>query len=333
MDVSSLTINLPAGDGVPEWVHLLPAGTFTDTSGVTYHLRDAQAVVAATMARGKIALDENHSTQRATPAGQPSPARAWISEYQIRADGIWGKPEWNATGTALMTDKSYRHISPVYKFDNAASRNVEYLISAALTNDPGLKQLTALHSNNGNNMDKVAICTALGIAPTAEDAAVLTALQTAAGASTALQTAQSEVARLNAELTALKTNSVSLTMAAELNAELAALKADSAKAKAIAFVDGEIAKGKPIVAIRENVIALHSADPKAAEALVAGMPSLKAAGAGGKFVKLQDAGAGDEDVVEMTASDMAVCAATGVSKEDFMKQKKAMMATSEGSAA
>jgi phage I-like protein len=335
MDVSSLTVSLPDGDGVPEWLHLLPSGTFSDTSGKSYHLKNAAGVIAATRQRGKIALDENHSTQRATASGAASPARAWISEYQIRDDGIWGKPDWNPSGIALMTDKSYKNISPVYRYDKDG--NVLYLISAALTNDPGLLQLTALHSHNGNNMEKDAICTALGIAPTVADAEVLTALQTAVKASsdnaTALQTAQAEVTRLTGELTTLKTTSVPMSKVVELETNLTTLQTSIAKEKAIAFVDSAIKAGKPIGASRDNFIALHTADAAGTEAMVGKMPSINAAGAGGRHIALQDAAGAGDDTVEMTAADMAVCSKMGISKETFMKNKKAMMATSEGSAA
>jgi phage I-like protein len=329
MDVSSLTVSLPDGDGVPAWIHLLPSGTFSDTSGKQYHLKNAAGVVASTKARGKIALDENHSTQRATAVGASSPARAWISEFDIRADGIWGKPEWNPSGIALMTDKSYKNISPVYRHDKDG--NVLYLISAALTNDPGLPQLTALHSNNGNNMEKDAICTALGLAVTVPDAEVLTALQTAAGHGTALQTAQAEIARLKGELTTLQTTSVPMAKVVELETSLTTLQTSIAKEKAIAFVDGAIRAGKPIGASRDNFIALHTADPAGTETMVGKMPSINGARADGKHIKLQDAV--DEDTVEMTAADMAVCTKMGQDPAAFLKTKKAMMATTEGSAA
>jgi phage I-like protein len=318
MDVSSVTLPLPDGPGVPEWIHLLPPGKFSNTSGITYHLHDPQAVVQATKARGKIALDENHSTQRATPAGQPSPARAWISEFKVDANGLWGKPEWNPSGVALMTDKSYRHISPVFKFDKTPNRNVEYLISAALTNDPGLTQLTALHSNNGNNMDKVAICTALGLAQDADDAAVLTALQTASGSAIALQTAQAEVAALKGQIATLKATMVEPEKLIALQTRLDTLEVTQKREKATAYVDAAIKAGKPIAATRDQMIALHTNDPAGTERLITGLPSINERVTGARTA-LQSADGEDG----LSDTDLAVMTRLGVKKEDFMKTKKA----------
>ena len=145
MDVSSHTVSLPAEAGVPSWLHLeLPAGTFSGLDGKTFHLRDPAKVIAASMTAGKLPVDENHSTQRAPETGAPSPARAWIVELENRADGIWGRPEWNDSGTALMTDKSYKGLSPVFTY--AKDGTVVAILSAALTNNPNLTQLTALHT-------------------------------------------------------------------------------------------------------------------------------------------------------------------------------------------
>lgn len=82
MDVSSHTVSLPAEAGVPTWIHLLPAGTFSGADGKQYHLRDPASVIAASMHAGKLPVDENHSTQRAPATGAPSPARGWIVELQ-----------------------------------------------------------------------------------------------------------------------------------------------------------------------------------------------------------------------------------------------------------
>jgi phage I-like protein len=263
MDVSSHTVSFPAGQ-VPEWIHLIPAGTFSGVDGKPYVLRDAEKVIAASMTAGKLPVDENHSTQRAPAAGAPSPARGWIVELQNRADGIWGRSEWNESGTALMTDKAYKGISPVFTYDKADG-TVIAILSAALTNNPNLTQLTALHTN-GNDMDKIAICTALGIAGTVDDAAVMTALQTAVAAGT-------ELATVKAELAALKLTHVPIERVTALETSLNTLQAEGKRAAAVAFVDAAIKAGKPIAAARDAYIAQHVADPAGTETLVNLLPS------------------------------------------------------------
>jgi hypothetical protein len=133
------------GAGAPEWVHLVPAGTFTGSDGRgPYRLTSPAAVIAASMAAGKLPIDENHSTDIAAPAGAPSPARAWIVAMESRADGLWGRVEWNPSGQQLMADHAYSGISPVFVHDKGGV--VLRVLRAALTNRPNLPQLTSLHA-------------------------------------------------------------------------------------------------------------------------------------------------------------------------------------------
>lgn len=146
---TALMTALGAGTaGAPEWVQLIPAGAFKGIDGRgPYHVANAQAVIAASMARaqGKLPIDENHGTQRAAKLGIGAPARGWIVEMAAREDGIWGRVEWTEAGRALVADGAYRGISPV--FEHTASGGVVRVLSAALTNDPNLSQLATLHDS------------------------------------------------------------------------------------------------------------------------------------------------------------------------------------------
>ena len=156
-NVSSLFLDLPgvalhatAEAAPPEWIQLLPPGTFSGTDGRgPYHVADADDLIRVSMAAGKLPIDENHSTDLAAPRGGESPARAWIVDLANRGDdpragGIWGRVEWTQSGTALMADKSYRGISPV--FTHARGGRVTRILRAALTNTPNLTQLASLHA-------------------------------------------------------------------------------------------------------------------------------------------------------------------------------------------
>jgi len=136
---------LPLSDstGPPEWVHLLPAGTVRTVDGRgPYSQGDARALIAASMAGGKLPLDENHSADRAAPRGDPSPARAWITALQSRADGIWGRVEWVEPSVPYW--RMYRGISPAIVHNKAG--HVLSIARASLINTPNLIGLTALHS-------------------------------------------------------------------------------------------------------------------------------------------------------------------------------------------
>lgn len=128
----------------PEWVHLLPAGEARTHDGRgPYRVRDVPALLATSLpAGGKLALDENHSTDLAAPKGLPAPARGWIVELQGRTDGIWGRVEWTDEGRALA--RSYRGISPVIV--HTTKGDITAILRASLTNTPNIDRLRSMHS-------------------------------------------------------------------------------------------------------------------------------------------------------------------------------------------
>lgn len=173
--VSSHHSQFPAAVGVPEWVHLMPAGTFSGEDGRgPFTIRDAEDVIRNSMTAGRLAIDENHAIDIAGPKGQPAPARGWIVEMQARSDGIWGRVEWTGTGTVLMQDKAYRGISPVFSALKDSGRVVRVL-RASLTNTPNLT-LTTLHSRS-DSMDFLSrLRQALGLPADAAEDTMLTSV-------------------------------------------------------------------------------------------------------------------------------------------------------------
>lgn len=152
---------LPA-TSIPEWVHLLPAGQVRTVDGRgPYTVSDMTALCAASMAGGKLALDENHSTDKAAPLGLSAPARGWIVALQARPNGIWGKVEWTPEGRQLVP--GYRGISPVIRHDKSSGR-IDAILRASLTNTPNLSGLVALHSQAPQDVRKWLIDT-LSITP------------------------------------------------------------------------------------------------------------------------------------------------------------------------
>jgi phage I-like protein len=173
--VSSLHFAIPATGEAPEWVHLIPAGTFSGVDGRgPYRIEDAGDIIQTSMAAGKLPIDENHAVDKAAPEGLPSPARGWIIAMESRASGIWGKVEWTGSGAELMRDKAYRGISPVFAHTQSGGRVVR-ILRAALTNDPNLT-LTTLHSRS-EPMDFLAkLRQALGLPVDAAEDAMLTSV-------------------------------------------------------------------------------------------------------------------------------------------------------------
>jgi len=169
-------------DAVPDWIHLLPAGEIRTADGRgPYSVKDMDRIIASLEAAGgKLAIDENHSTDLAAPKGGPSPARGWIVALEKRLDGLWGKVDWSQTGKQLMMDHAYRYISPVilHRKDNS----IIGLVRAALTNAPNLRGLTALNSED-LTMDKELEARIRDLLDLDDDANVVDAIQALQAAS------------------------------------------------------------------------------------------------------------------------------------------------------
>jgi phage I-like protein len=331
-------------EGVPEWVHLVPAGTFKGVDGRgPYKLTDAQAVIAASMANGeKPAIDENHSIDLAGASGQPSPARGWIVAMEARADGIWGKVDWTPPGVQLMTERAYRGISPVFEAtkDGAVLR----ILRAALTNAPNLADLHKLHHRE-TGMDLVKLRAALGLPETADEAAILAAVTANHQAITAhaqqigtIATAVglAPTAPVTDVVTALQTQRANATsverMAAtitSLETQVATMRNDTARHAAETFVDASIKAGKPIVALRDHYIARHIADPKPVETEIAAMVSINTAGNAVVLNAQNPDGGGDG----LTPTDKAVATKMGLDPKKFAEFKKTHSTTTDGRAA
>ena len=262
--LSSLHFAIPAG-AAPEWVHLSPAGTFRGNDGRgPFTLGNPDDVIRASMAAGKLALDENHSTDLAAPKGEPAPARGWIVEMQMRSDGLWGRVEWTAAGRGLVEDKAYRGISPVL-MSTKAGRLLK-ILRASLVNDPNLT-LTTLHSRS-EPMDFLAkLRQALGLSDSLTDDAAQAAALTAVTSHAAIAVAAGKVAQaggLKADATGDELVS-HLNARAQPDAKLDAVKA-ALKAAGVDFDQSSAeqitthlqARGSGEAELRQTVISLQS---------------------------------------------------------------------------
>ncbi len=296
----------PAADGAPpDWVHLVPAGTFRGADGRgPYTLANAGAVIAASMAAGPLVLDENHATDHAAKIGAGAPAQGWIVELQARDDGIWGRIEWTPAGLALMAGRAYRGISPAFFHDK--SGRVQQLVRAALTNVPNLTKLKTLHTQ-GNPMDLTKLREALGLPDEADEAAILAAVTTARQSATALQ---SQVTDMAGKVVALQTQVDTAAQAA-------------AKDRATAAIDAAITAGKPIKALRDHYIARHMADADAVAKELDAMVSLHSGGA-----KPPKPGGSADGALD--ADELRVVALMGIDPEAFKKAKAAQALAVEG---
>ncbi|SOC83113.1 Mu-like prophage I protein [Ensifer adhaerens] len=338
-NINSLIIALHAAEngGVPEWLNLLPATSFEGVDGRgPYAAPNIPALIALFQREGvKLPIDENHAIDLAGKAGMPSPARGWIVDMQARADGLWGRVEWTAAGEAMVAGKDYGYISPVFTHSESSPYVIGKILRVALTNDPNLKFLKSLHSNQETEMLEE-LRKALGLPETATEADVLNAVKSAHqanAANVALMARVREAAGVpaTADETVLVTALQSRGKATAAEAEVAELKGqvvslqttlsqftkNAAAEKATAFIEGALKEGKIVPAQRDSMIAWHQRDPQAAEDFIKNQPALNAGGLGGKKP------AGEGENVRSTEDD-AVLAQMGLDPTAFETQKKAL---------
>lgn len=320
-----------AGDGAPEWVHLLPAGEIRTGDGRgPYRVGSMAELIATSLPAGaRLVLDENHATDLAAPKGLPAPAAGWIVALEARADGLWGRVEWTEAGKALVAGRAYRGISPVIIHDRAG--NVVALQRASLVNVPNLKGLVALHQEQSMNPLLAKLIAKLGLADGTSEDAVLAAIDTSR--SVALQAQLGRVATAvglgadaneQAVLGAIQSrpspDAVTALQAelATVTTELNTLKTAGAKARAETFVDGAIKAGRVgVKPLRDHYVSRHMADPASVEKEIGAMPVLN----GQTIVPQVERGARDAGGNRvLTAEQERAIQLMGVNRDAFIKQ-------------
>lgn len=355
-NITSLHMQLPPAGQAPEWVHLVPAGTFSGGDGRgPYHLENADDVISASMAAGKLPLDENHAVDYAAPKGLPSPARGWIVAMESRVDGLWGRVEWTREGKALLDDHAYRGISPVFMSAKEGGR-VLRVLRASLVNDPNLT-LTTLHQRS-TDMDFIGkLRAALGLPASADEAAVLASVSVHAAFAAAAVKASGLPAeakgeqiaahfqdrakrddKIEALKAALKADGLDFDVSSpeqitahlqarggdaetlrktvvSLQTQVDTMQAAGAKEKAEAFVDAAIAAGRPIRPLRDHYISQHQKDATRVETEINAMVSINAGG----IARIPQT-----DKTALDADELATCAMMGVDPKAFAESKAAM---------
>ena len=158
-----MNAEIVAAEGqVPEWVMVLRTGQWlghpTAPEIVTpEHLASALAYFARHYAaHGADLVVDYHHASAVVPLGTgKAPAAGWISAMELRADGteLWGRVGWTAEAANAITEREFRYLSPVLRFDRpdrVTARPVPLQIpSVALTNTPFLTELESLNANAG----------------------------------------------------------------------------------------------------------------------------------------------------------------------------------------
>lgn len=147
-----------AQNALPEYVHLVPIGTWFDIQN------NREVALSPAMVRGlydrarsyeaDMWIDWRHASLSNDPAKkrEAGKAAAWLerSKLELRADGIWGYVKgWTTAGAADVLAGEYRYLSPLILWEYPHKKTGEIgpeLWNAGLTNSPlldGIKPLIA----------------------------------------------------------------------------------------------------------------------------------------------------------------------------------------------
>ncbi|WP_321334891.1 phage protease [Breoghania sp.] len=303
----------------PEWVELFPAGPdIAARDGRRFTLPDPAAVIAAFHEnKGPLAIDYEHAQAHRAPKGEEAPAAGWIADMEIRDGAVWGKVEWTERAADMVAAREYRFLSPEFLHDKAG--RVHAIVGAGLVNRPAFV-MTALSRQEDTDhptpketkMDLTALCRTLGLDTGASLDQILAAVdRLKEDKTTALAAAEKpDLERFvpRADYDAQKTKAEEATTA------LAAFKADQTKADADAAIEAAVKAGKIAPASRDHYRALCARDGGLDDfkKLVGTLPVI------GDPSDLGEQQPGDKSAA-LTEGQRSICAAMGVSEEDYAK--------------
>ncbi|MFN4263053.1 MAG: phage protease [Thioalkalivibrionaceae bacterium] len=304
----AVTIEIPpdwALDGAPlapDWVQLVPAGSFSGRDGRGPYQLDIEAVLAAFAAGGiDLPIDYDHQTLAADEKAGPVPAAGWIKELQAREGALWGRVEWTPRAAGLIAAKEYRFLSPVVRHDKSGT--VLALEGAGLTHYPNLDLEPVAHTKGDDMADVKTIAEALGVEGEA-DVATLAA----------------HAARLKEAATRAPDPAEWVPMAQHklVADELAKLQAEVAAQKAEGLVREAMRAGKLAPALKDWALDYASRDAQGFSAWAEKAPVILPAE--GETAAHRVAPNADT----LTEEDRIACALLGMSEADFAAHKKAL---------
>lgn len=327
----------------------------TDAAG-----RALAAKLNARHAGVRFNFDYDHQSMLSEQNGQPAPASGWAQKFEWRdGQGLFAlDTQWTARAKQMIEAGEYLYLSPVIAYDKKTGE-VNGVLNAALTNIPALdinpvaqQRVEALNArfsttDESDSMNPIlkALLEALGLpatdATTQEQAtAALASLKAARSDLTALlkslgvaettdaATATTAIAALRSKADKAGTGAsepdptkwVSLDKFNELNTEVAALKASGVNREVDELIAQATADGKCAGVVADVWRAVGKKDIAQLRALIDKTPANPALAGQRQSDKTKPADGGDA----LSADEIAVCTATGVSREDFLKQRKAL---------
>lgn len=323
---SGLAINLASGSA-PEWIEVLPRGPeITGRDGRHWRLDDPHKFVADSMAGGAaLHVDYEHASEIKAPNGEAAPAAGWIDRLEVRDGAVWAHVEWTPKARAMIAEREYRFVSPTFYFDKK-SLAVLRLVSVGLTNQPNLT-MTALNRETATpetvneerpRMDKEqvkALCRKLGLQDEASPDAILAAVDTLKDDKQKALNAASSPA-LDKFVPRADYDKVKGDLTTATN-RLATIESEAREKEITSAVDEAVKGGKIAPVSKEFYLAACRKDGGLDEfkKFVASAPVLTAT------TDLDKKPAASNAAGELTADEKAVCAAMGLTEEQFKKAR------------
>lgn len=298
-----------------EGFQIFPAGEFRSVDGrpetaPAWEVKNPTALLKRIFAhKTDILVDYEHRTLLSTEDGLANPAAGWIKPADIEwaANGLFTRAvQWTPKAQGYIDTKEYRYLSPVFSY-NKTTGEVLDLLHIALTNNPALDCLpgviaAASRAFGDVPMTNPEILKALGLAPEADDAAVLKAIADLKS-SNAEQTAQAELSRKNHDLLLKSIN--------EVNSNVAALTRKTETSERQVLIAANARK------LPESLKAwAESIDIATLTSFLASAPEIVPAG-----LQTENTPPKDDTKAELTHEEIAMCSRLGLTKEDYLKVK------------
>jgi phage I-like protein len=331
-------------------IMLMPIGEITARDGRKWYVRDrahAEAIVAASQEWNggtDMPLDYDHQIRFGAVPGVGAQAKAsgWAKALVVRDDGIWAAPvEWTAAAEAMLRAREYRYVSPLFNHD--ADGRVTRIINASLTNTPAIRELPAVASALGGDLQPQdtpsmkftdQLVQTLGLAATATEADILAAVQSRTAAATASAVLAPVATALGLAATAGANDVVAAATAAmaekadpakfapmslvtELQGQLKALTEGQAEAAATAAVEAAIEDFKVSPGQKDWALGYARKDLKGFQDYVAAAAAIVPSGK----AQTPRLPAGAEP--ELTPELAAAAAAIGCTPEEILATAKA----------
>lgn len=336
-------------------MQLTPAGRFRPSDNRPMPV-DAWHINAAVAARvierfgaraNDPVLDYEHQTLNTETNGQPAPAAGWIKDLVWHEGrGLFAVVELTQRAHGLIAGKEYRYVSPVFQFDKATG-DIVSIEMAAITNNPAIDGMEPLalraaatfgafdpqtEKESPVNKIHLAICTALGIAATSGEDAVIAAANAAIDERNKLRDAlgvKSDAAAVDAiaACTALRnakpdpTQFVPLAQFEIVKTELAALTKKNTEAEVTGLVERGLQEGRLLAAQKDWAMELgRTSVASLTKYLESTQPIAALSGMQTQGKKPDGEGNGAHGLTDV---ELAVCTSTGVEPAAFAAAKKA----------